>query len=148
MANDLLDDWERDDWERDDWKGPSFTPFLISNAERCNNMSEKEQHVLEERRIMEAADNMLANELFCKPSSTIHQDKTQDNLKILEKLNQSKKLNKLKQLKNTEKQKKLSNYVKEEKIKKLWFDEVYGEAKYDNKYDNKYADYEDKFYNN
>jgi hypothetical protein len=121
----MTDSWE--DWENEDFEVP-------------NLHAESYVKQLEERKLVEEADNELTNELFkesedneplliyketqiatSKPKRSIHKQKQQENEK---------------------KQKELSKKIKEDKAKKIKEQELFGEVYYDDNY----AEYEDKFY--
>lgn len=129
----MSDDWE--DWEHEDFIIPVLS---VPNEEQLKR--------LEERKLVEESDNILAKDLFSND---------EENLKKLEKNNICKQFQRTekkapikivvnKQHEHEEKQKALSKQIKEDKLRKERERELYGEAHEDDAYA-KYEDYEDKY---
>lgn len=125
--------WE--DWENEDFIIPVLS---VPNEEQLKR--------LEERKLVEESDNILAKDLFSND---------EENLKKLEKNNICKQFQRTekkapiknvvnKQHEHEEKQKVLSKQIKEDKLRKERERELYGEAQEDDVYA-KYEDYEDKY---
>ena len=136
----MTDSWE--DWENEDFEVPVL-----------NVPTQEQLKRLEEQKLVEEADNVLARELFI----TINKEEedlayaelkqSEKNKIIPQNTQQPAKKNKPekavnKQKENEEKQKAASKKLKEEKAKKIKEQEIFGDAEYDDTY----ADYEDQFY--
>jgi hypothetical protein len=131
----MTDNWE--DWEADDFTIP------VLNI--------KQSKELEERKLVEEADNKLTNDLFSDEKDHLH-DKDQLDLgkktgnKSLQVSRDEKKAPPKnfvsKKAENEQKQKEISRKNKEDKKRKEKAAELYGEAEDDDKY----AEYEDMFY--
>ena len=127
----MVDDWE--DWE--DVEIDNFiAPFTISD------INSKEVKQLEERKLVEEADNALSKELFGTEVDLQSENKIglQD-IKVV--VPQKIKLSKQKE--NEQKQKEFSKKVIELKIKQKRFTELYGEVSGNYTYD----EYDDKYHN-
>jgi hypothetical protein len=133
----------------DDWEEQEIVPLDFRNGEQLR--------ILEERRLIEEADNAITDDLFstddkiCKNLTNNFIEK-ENNVRLIkaaiqinEKLEEKIRLKTSKQFENTEKQKELSNKIKKEKEDKKRLAEIYGEA--EDKYD-KYLHYEEYFYDN
>lgn len=126
-----------DDWENDDWEVPIFK-------------TEEEIRKLEERKLVEEADNELSYDLFSADDKKI--EKTANSLadqfvykeKEKEKLPNKMKNTKSNQKLNEEKQKELSMKIKQQKKDRQREVDIFGEAKEDEY--NKYSKYEEYFY--
>lgn len=130
--------WE--DWENEDFIIPVLS---VPNEEQLKR--------LEERKLVEESDNVLAKQLF----SNDEEDLVYEDLKKLEKNTICKQFQRTekkapiknavnKQHEHEEKQKVLSKQIKEDKLRKERERELYGEAQEDDVYA-KYEDYEDKY---
>jgi hypothetical protein len=124
----MTDIWE--DWENDDYEVP-----ILQTEEQLKR--------LEERKLVEESDNLLANELF-QNEDLVAKDKIIHAVSQPLHIKKSKheKNNKQKQQENEKKQKELSKKIKEDKAKKIKEQELFGEVYYDDNY----TEYEDKFY--
>ena len=124
-----------EDWENDDWQAPIFK-------------TEEEIRKLEERKLVEEADNELSYDLFSADDKKIektaitltHQFVEKEKEKLPTKMRNTKSNQKL----NEEKQKELSMKIKKGKKEKQREAEIFGEAKED-EYE-KYSKYEEYFY--
>lgn len=131
----MSENWENEDWENEDWEA-----LILKTAEEIRK--------LEERKLVEEADNELSYDLFTADDKKI--EKTANILtnqfleKDKEKLPSKMRNTKSNQQLNEEKQKELSMKIKKQKKEKQREKEIFGEAKED-KY-NKYSQYEDYFY--
>jgi hypothetical protein len=133
----------------DDWEDYEITPLDFHTSEQLR--------ILEERRLIEEADNLLTDELFISDSKRI--EKTSLNLtnnfiqkekinndkikKISAQINSKVISKNNKQKENEEKQRLLSNILKKQKEDKKRLVDIYGEAQEKN---DKYSYYEDQFY--
>jgi hypothetical protein len=139
-----------DDWENYEIQPLEFYSSVQSKLEQLK--------ILEERRLIEEADNELTDELFASEDklqkkltinltkSFIQKEKQKNNEKInrmSEEINKKigHKINKQKL--NEEKQKEYSNSLKKQKEDKKRLADIYGEAQEKN---DKYSYYEDQFY--
>jgi len=138
-----------DNWD-DDWENIEI-PDLIVNLQDTIKNRERELKLLEERKMMEDAELVLAEDLFnknqdkkqCKkividdlePVKFIKKDKPKE-IKIL----QEKKRQELQ-----EKQKEQSQKRKAKKMEVQRLKDIYGEADLD-EYDERYGNIEDKYY--
>jgi hypothetical protein len=128
----MVDDWE--DWE--DVEIDNFiVPFPISD------INSKEEKQLEERKLVEEADNALSKELFGTAADLQSEKMCENDAKDI-KVVAPQKIKLSKQKENEQKQKEFSKKVKELKIKQKRFTELYGES---NNY--KYDEYDDKYHN-
>lgn len=136
----------------DDWENYEIQPFEFHSLEQIK--------ILEERRLIEEADNELTDELFALPNKKTSQEILSINLtknfiqKKKEKNNEkikkiSEEINKKigykinKQKLNEEKQKEYSNNMKKQKEDRKRLADIYGEAQEKN---DKYSYYEEQFY--
>jgi hypothetical protein len=137
------DDWsENDDWETVD------IPNLIIN--------EKEKNILEERKLVEEADAVLAKELFLEMTELKVINKPEEHNKLeTNKLEtnkvEAKKINKADMLerenrrkKQVERQRMEAEKIRKKKEEKLRQKELYGEADVD-EYDEKYGGIQDRY---
>jgi hypothetical protein len=147
------DDWSKNDSDsdsdNDDWETVDI-PNLIVN--------EKEKKILDERKIVEEADAILAKELFLeKPDINIETTNELETNKLetnkLETTNklEEKKINKADMLerenrrkKQVEKQRREAEKIRKKKEEKLRQKELYGEADVD-EYDEKYGGIADRY---
>ena len=145
------DDWSKNDSDsdNDDWETVDI-PNLIVN--------EKEKKILDERKIVEEADAILAKELFLeKPDINIETTNKLETNKLetnkLETTNklEEKKINKADMLerenrrkKQVEKQRREAEKIRKKKEEKLRQKELYGEADVD-EYDEKYGGIADRY---
>jgi hypothetical protein len=128
----MVDDWE--DWE--DVEIDNFiVPFPISD------ITSKEVKQLEERKLVEEADNALSKELFGTELDLQNEKRCENNIEDI-KVVAPQKIKLSKQKENEQKQKEFSKRVKELKMKQKRFTELYGES---NNY--KYDEYDDKYHN-
>lgn len=117
-----------DDWE--DWENDEIVP-----------LNQEQLKMLEERKLVEESDNLLAKDLFSNEEDLVYEEliKKENHIKVKKEKPKNKISN---QKQNEERLKELSKKNKENKaileIKK----EIFGEAEH---YD-EYEDYEDKFY--
>lgn len=118
-----------DCWDDDDYEVPVI-----------NSPTKEQLKRLEERKLVEEADNALAIDLFQNEEDKEELNQYSKIKLSVKKDKPEKKLNKQKE--NEEKQKEQSKRLKEEKAKREKEQELFGEIQ---SYD-KYADYEDKFY--
>ena len=129
----MNENWEHDDWEDDEF----IVPVL-------NTSSQEQLKKLEERRLQEESDYLVAKDLFSNEETTIgkfNAEKNIEKVKIIEK----KVFIKRKNISNNEaKQKEASRKIREEKAKKEKEIDTYGENDYFDKYD-EYLEFEDKF---
>jgi hypothetical protein len=129
-----------DDWE--DWEDVEIDNFIVTFP--ISDINSKEVKQLEERKLVEEADNALSKELFGTESDLqsekICENDAKDAKDIKVVAPQKTKLSKQKE--NEEKQKEFSKKVKELKMKQKRFNELYGES---NNY--KYDEYDDKYHN-
>jgi len=129
-----------DDWE--DWEDVEIDNFIVTFP--ISDINSKEVKQLEERKLVEEADNALSKELFGTEvdlqSEKICENDSNDSKDAKVVAPQKTKLSKQKE--NEEKQKEFSKKVKELKMKQKRFNELYGES---NNY--KYDEYDDKYHN-
>jgi hypothetical protein len=129
----MNENWEHDDWEDDEFVVPAL-----------NTSSQEQLKKLEERRLQEESDYLVAKDLFSNEEATIEKfdaEKNIEKVKIIEK----KVFIKRKNISNNEaKQKEASRKIREEKAKKEKEIDTYGENDYCDKYD-EYLEFEDKF---
>ena len=126
----MVDDWE--DWE-DVEIDNIIVPFTISD------INSKEVKQLEERKLVEEADNALSKELFGTEADLQSEKMGLEDIKVVA----PQKIKLSKQKENEQKQKEFSKKVKELKIKQKRFTELYGESNNNYKYD----EYDDKYHN-
>jgi len=132
------DDWsENDDWETVD------IPNLIIN--------EKEKNILEERKLVEEADAVLAKELFLEMTELKVINKPEEHNKLETNKVEAKKINKADMLerenrrkKQVERQRMEAEKIRKKKEEKLRQKELYGEADVD-EYDEKYGGIQDRY---
>jgi len=150
MLHNSDNDWcSDDDWsDNDDWETVAIPNLIVPN--------EKEQKILDERKIVEEADTVLAKELFLeKPDINLENNKLET--KNLETKNlennklEANKLNKSDMLerenrrkKQVEKQRREAEKIRKKKEEKLRQKELYGEADVD-EYDEKYGGIADRY---
>lgn len=128
-----------DSWE--DWENEDFDVVVL------NIPTQEQLKRLEEQKLVEESDNVLASDLFNndikKQDLTYEQLKQSEPIKNIQlpanKNKPSKKTDKQKE--NEQKQKELSKKLKEEKARREKERELFGYAEYDDEY----ADYEDKY---
>jgi hypothetical protein len=137
----------------DDWEYQEIVPLAFRNSEQLR--------ILEERRLIEEADNSITEDLFSPHDNItknltnnltqnfIQKEKTKQNnkinkavIEINQKLEEKIHLKTNRQFENEQKQKEISNILKKQKEDKKRLAEIYGEA--DNN-DNKYEFYEDMY---
>jgi len=145
MLHNSDNDWcSDDDWsDNDDWETVAIPNLIVPN--------EKEQKILDERKIVEEADNVLAKELFLEmteikviePSNKLEPSKKQEpsnkkenTIDLLERENRRKK--------QVEKQRREAEKIRKKKEEKLRQKELYGEADVD-EYDEKYGGIADRY---
>jgi hypothetical protein len=135
----------------DDWEYQEIDPLHFRNSEQLR--------ILEERRLIEEADNAVTEDLFSTNDDNLtknltknfiqnEKNKQTDNInkavmQINQKLGPKIQLKTNRQLENEQKQKELSTVLKKQKEHKKRLAEIYGEAD-DN--DNKYTHYEDIYF--
>ena len=124
-----------DDWE--EWEDVEIDNFIVTFP--ISDISSKEVKQLEERKLVEDADNALSKELFGTALDMQNEKRCviQD-IKVVT----PQKIKLSKQKENEQKQKEFSKKVKELKMKQKRFNELYGES---NNY--KYDEYDDKYHN-
>jgi hypothetical protein len=135
----------------DDWEYQEIDPLHFRNSEQLR--------ILEERRLIEEADNAVTEDLFSTNDDNLtknltknfiqnEKNKQTDNInkavmQINQKLGPKIQLKTNRRLENEQKQKELSTVLKKQKEHKKRLAEIYGEAD-DN--DNKYTHYEDIYF--
>ena len=145
MLHNSDNDWcSDDDWsDNDDWETVAIPNLIVPN--------EKEQKILDERKIVEEADTVLAKELFLeKPNINLETKNLETkNLEISRK--EEKKINKADMLerenrrkKQVERQRMEAEKIRKKKEEKLRQKELYGEADID-EYDEKYGGIADRY---
>lgn len=127
----MNENWEHEDWEDDEFVVPVLN---TSNQEQLKK--------LEERRLQEESDYLVAKDLFSNEEATIDKFDAEKNISKLQ-ITEKKKLIK-KNFNNEAKQKEASRKIREEKAKKEKEIDTYGENDYCDKYD-EYLEFEDKF---
>lgn len=127
----MNENWEDEDWEDDEFVVPVLN---TSNQEQLKK--------LEERRLQEESDYLVAKDLFSNEEATIDKFDAEKNISKLQ-ITEKKKLIK-KNFNNEAKQKEASRKIREEKAKKEKEIDTYGENDYCDKYD-EYLEFEDKF---
>lgn len=133
---------ETEEWE--DWEAEDFAVPVL------NVHNEEQLKRLEERKLVEEADNKLTNDLFSNKEDCLLHEYEEDSNKNTSKPVQASRAEKKtpnkkfesKKLENEQKQKEISRKNKEEKIRKAKAAELYGEAEDDDEY----SKYEDMFY--
>jgi len=123
-----------DDWE--DWEDVEIDNFIVTFP--ISDINSKEVKQLEERKLVEEADNALSKELFGTEADLQSEKRCANDAKVVA----PQKIKLSKQKENEEKQKEFSKKVKDLKIKQKRFNELYGES---NNY--KYDEYDDKYHN-
>ena len=129
-------------WEDEDWENLDLSTLIIPNLQELKK--------IEERKLVEEADNELSKDLF---SNAIPKQIDINNFNThvshsssieLNKTNALKRVNPLvsKKKENEDKQKELSQKITKQKEEKKRHIELFGEF-----VDNEYSIYEDKFYN-
>jgi hypothetical protein len=118
-----------DSWE--DWEDENFIPSLHKNEEQMRK--------LEERKLVEESDHMLAEDLFSNNKNVNNNVNNNINETHIKKKNKLYKSNKES---NEQKQKEIAVKKKEEKLLQKKHVELFGEAEEDNEY----SMYEDMFY--
>lgn len=155
MLHNSDNDWcSDDDWsDNDDWETVDIPNLIVLN--------EKEQKILDERKIVEEADTVLAKELFLeKPDINLETKNLETknletkNLETNKKeisIKEEKKINKADMLerenrrkKQVEKQRREAEKIRKKKEEKLRQKELYGEADVD-EYDEKYGGIADRY---
>lgn len=150
MLHNSDNDWcSDDDWsDNDDWETVDIPNLIVPN--------EKEQKILDERKIVEEADTVLAKELFLeKPDINLETKNLETkNLETNKKeisIKEEKKINKADMLerenrrkKQVEKQRREAEKIRKKKEEKLRQKELYGEADVD-EYDEKYGGIADRY---
>lgn len=133
---------QEDDLE-EDWENIEIPDIQINQHEKIKN-KEREERLLEERRKMEEADLILANDLFGK--ETIKNNKNFKPIIICknEKQSELKKVIEMRRKNIIEKQKKESQKLNELKIKHKKQIEIFGEANRD-EYEELYGNIENKY---
>ena len=127
----MNENWEHDDWEDDEFVVPVLN---TSNQEQLKK--------LEERRLQEESDYLVAKDLFSNEEATIDKFDAEKNISKVQ-ITEKKKLIK-KNFNNEAKQKEASRKIREEKERKKKEIDTYGENDYCDKYD-EYLEFEDKF---
>lgn len=127
----MNENWEHEDWEDDEFVVPVLN---TSNQEQLKK--------LEERRLQEESDYLVAKDLFSNEEATINKFDAEKNISKVQ-ITEKKKLIK-KNFNNEAKQKEASRKIREEKSKKEKEIDTYGENDYCDKYD-EYLEFEDKF---
>jgi len=127
----MNENWEDEDWEDDEFVVPVLN---TSNQEQLKK--------LEERRLQEESDYLVAKDLFSNEEATINKFDAEKNISKVQ-ITEKKKLIK-KNFNNEAKQKEASRKIREEKAKKEKEIDTYGENDYCDKYD-EYLEFEDKF---
>lgn len=131
-----------DSWEDEDWENLDLSKIIFPNLQEVKK--------LEERKLVEEADNELSKDLFSNtipkqidinnfntcvsPSSSIELNKTNAIKRVTPLVSKKKE--------NEDKQKELSQKITKQKEEKKRHIELFGEF-----VDNEYSIYEDKFYN-
>ena len=127
----MNENWEDDNWEDDDF----IVPIVNSSLQLKK---------LEERRLQEESDYIVAKDLFSNEEKNITQVAPQKHITKIQ-ITEKKVFIKRNNISNNEaKQKKASQKIKETKEKKTKEIETYGENDYCDEYE-EYLDYEDKF---
>lgn len=122
----MADNW--DDWETDDFVVPS--------------LNELQMKQLEERKLVEEADNELVEELFSKePQKPVSMPEVIITKKEIPKPQNKRNVHSNK-TQNEAKQKEMSKKNKEQKQQSLREKELFGEVEYDDEY----AEYDDMYY--
>jgi hypothetical protein len=127
----MNENWEDEDWEDDEFVVPVLN---TSNQEQLKK--------LEERRLQEESDYLVAKDLFSNEEATIDKFDAEKNISKVQ-ITEKKKLIR-KNFNNEAKQKEASRKIREEKAKKEKEIDTYGENDYCDKYD-EYLEFEDKF---
>lgn len=120
-----------ENWEDDEFVVPVLN---TSNQEQLKK--------LEERRLQEESDYLVAKDLFSNEEATINKFDAEKNISKVQ-ITEKKILIK-KNFNNEAKQKEASRKIREEKAKKEKEIDTYGENDYCDKYD-EYLEFEDKF---
>jgi hypothetical protein len=125
-----------DDWEN--WEDVEIDNFIVTFP--ISDINSKEEKQLEERKLVEEADNALSKELF-----GTERDLQNEKMRVIQdiKVVAPQKIKLSKQKENEQKQKEFSKKVKELKMKQKRFNELYGESNNNYKYD----EYDDKYHN-
>ncbi len=125
-----------DDWE--EWEDVEIDNFIVTFP--ISDINSKEEKHLEERKLVEEADNALSKELF-----GTERDLQNEKMRVIQdiKVVAPQKIKLSKQKENEQKQKEFSKKVKELKMKQKRFNELYGESNNNYKYD----EYDDKYHN-
>jgi hypothetical protein len=132
------------DWE-DDWENAVIPDLLVSIQNK-----ERELKILEERKLMEDADLVLAEKLFNGEQENINDESKPIELFVPVKFVKKEKpkdlqiLQERKRKELQEKQKQQSQKQKEKKQQQQKYKELYGEAEFD-EYDEIYGHIEDKY---
>ena len=126
-----------DDWE--EWEDVEIDNFIVTFPISDINFEQVKQ--LEERKLVEEADNALSKELFGTEADLQSEKICENDAKDI-KVIAPQKIKLSKQKENEQKQKEFSKKVKELKMKQKRFNELYGES---NNY--KYDEYDDKYHN-
>jgi hypothetical protein len=132
-------------WEDEDWENLDLSTLIIPNLQELKK--------IEERKLVEEADNELSKDLFSNAipkqidinNFNTHVSHSSHSSSIeLNKTNALKRVNPLvsKKKENEDKQKELSQKITKQKEEKKRHIELFGEF-----VDNEYSIYEDKFYN-
>ena len=150
------DDWSKDD-DNDDWETVNIPNLIINN--------EQEKIKLEERKLVEEADAILAKELFLDKKLEEERNKLkEESNKLKEESNKQKEPSKLetnkqnkqkestidmlerknRRKKHVEMQRQEAQKIKKQKEERLRQKELYGEADVD-EYDEKYGGIEDRY---
>jgi hypothetical protein len=130
----MIDDWE--DWDCDDFSVPVL-----------NIQTSEQKKILEERKLVEEADNKLARQLFNDDEDEEDKSVYTDLKKIQRSaVNITKKEKPIKKISNQKtnelKQKEISKIIREQKAKKQKENELYGSSEYYNEY----SELEDKYF--
>ena len=126
-----------DDWE--EWEDVEIDNFIVTFP--ISDINSKEVKQLEERKLVEEADNALSKELFGTEAGLQSEKICENDAKDI-KVIAPQKIKLSKQKENEQKQKEFSKKVKELKMKQKRSNELYGES---NNY--KYDEYDDKYHN-
>ena len=127
-----------DDWE--DWEDVEIDNFIVTFP--ISDINSKEEKQLEERKLVEEADNALSKELFGTVLNQQNEKRSENKIQEI-KVVAPQKIKLSKQKENEQKQKEFSKKVKELKMKQKRFNELYGESNNNYKYD----EYDDKYHN-
>jgi hypothetical protein len=145
MLHNSDNDWcSDDDWsDNDDWETVAIPNLIVPN--------EKEKKILDERKIVEEADTVLAKELFLEKPDINLETKNLETKNLETKNQEEEKIKKRDLLerenrrkKQVEKQRMEAEKIRKQKTEKLRKKELYGEADVD-EYDEKYGSIADRY---